>query len=288
MSYLLKMTLMVNKNAISFMNKLKMKSLCRLDDKCEEIVFSVNEVCLFFFEKSTNEWLKDDLQGTFHLYKTNDCRKYSIIFLNNNALVDISSYKIHDMSKVELSLNETFVKVDRGGEFVLAFHFENTILAENCFNHVSNASNICKGINNVFTKPVEKNSINKNETTLFSASYSNEKLIGLFSIKENDSSNNSETLSNNQTNWRSSYHKNNTNSNNKYNNYNNNKNSNFNYSNKNNNYNYKCSEGNVNSTYSKNKPNFSYNNSKKYQNINNVKCKEIANETNWRKTKPVF
>lgn len=179
------MALQSNKNAKSFIEKLQMKSLCRLDDKCEEIVYSANQVSLYFYEKSTDQWLRDHLNGTFFLYKTNDFRKYSIIFLNNNVLIDKSSYAINQLSEIELSLNDQFIKLDRGGEFCLCFHFETIANATECFNNISNVSNICKGRTDKFIS----NITNKETQHQFSLNYNNDKINSYYSNDCNNKSN---------------------------------------------------------------------------------------------------
>ena len=171
------MTLQLNKNAKSFIEKLQMKSLCRLDDKCEEIVYSANQVSLYFYEKSTEEWLRDHLSGTLFLYKTNDVRKYSIIFLNNNILIDMKSYAICELSQIELLLEEQFLTLDREGEFTLCFHFETITAATECFDKVLTASEICKG----GTDSIIKKDTSEPTQIKFSSNYNNDKMNNLYS-----------------------------------------------------------------------------------------------------------
>lgn len=196
------MTLQLNKNAQCFIEKLQMKSLCRLDDKCEEIVYSANQVSLYFYEKSTDEWLRDHLSGTLFLYKTNDIRKYSIIFLNNNILIDIRSYAICQLSEIELLLNDQFLTLDREGEFSLCFHFETITAATECFDKVLTASKICKGETGTFIRKVTSE-----QTQLqFSSNYNNDKMNNLYST---DRYNNKSSYTNQGCYYKQSYSKNN-------------------------------------------------------------------------------
>lgn len=196
------MTLQLNKNAKSFIEKLQMKSLCRLDDKCEEIVYSANQVSLYFYEKSRNEWLRDHLNGTLFLYKTNDVRKYSIIFLNNNILIDIRSYAICQLSQIELLLNDQFLTLDREGEFSLCFHFETITAATECFDKVLTASKICKGQVDIFSRKVTSE-----QTQLqFSSNYNNDKINNLYST---DRYNKKSICANQGSYYKQSYSKNN-------------------------------------------------------------------------------
>lgn len=180
------MNLQSNKNAKSFIEKLQMKSLCRLDEKCEEIVYSANQTSLYFYEKSTDQWLRDNLIGTFFLYETKDVRKYSIMFLNNNILIDIKSYAISQLSQIELVLNDQFLTLDREGDFSLCFHFETTTAAAECFSKVSNASNICKGLTDKFINKITHEPTQQQ----FSLSYNNDKINNLYSSDRNNKTNN--------------------------------------------------------------------------------------------------
>lgn len=170
------MNFLTNKNASSFLEKLQFKTICRFDEMCKEVVASANDVSMFFYEKATNEWLKDNMNGPVFLYQTNDDRRYSMIFLNNNMMVDMKSYKIHEMATVKLMLVDSFVKVDRESEYSLALNFKTNVEAENFYNNLVNANKICKGLDVEMVKVVSV----EQKPVMFSASYSNAKTLSLF------------------------------------------------------------------------------------------------------------
>lgn len=171
------MNFIANNNATNFMAKLQLKTICRYDEMCDEIVYSMNKVRLYFYEKSSQQWLKDNLEGPLFIYKTKDERKYSLIFLNNNLMIDMKSYRIDNLSEIVLDLEDCFMKLDRGGEFSLAFHLETSQQAVQCHTTLFSVTNVCKGLNKDICKstfPVSGNS------TRFNASYSNAKKLSHF------------------------------------------------------------------------------------------------------------
>lgn len=171
------MNFLTNKNASSFLEKLQFKTICRFDEMCKEVVTSANDVSMFFYEKATNEWLKDNLSGPVFLYQTNDDRRFSMIFLNNNMMVDIKSYKINEMATVDLMLVDSFVKIDRESEYSLALNFKTNVEAENFYNNLVNANKICKSNSDV--EMIKVVSVEQ-KPVMFNASYSNAKTLSLF------------------------------------------------------------------------------------------------------------
>jgi hypothetical protein len=131
-----------------FLKNLQLKTVLKYDSNCQEIVLSINNVTLYFYEKQSQCWLNDNLCGTLLLYQTNDCRKYSMILLNNNLIVDMSTYSIHQFSEMELSLTDKYIKVDRGGQYVICLLFATDDKASQWYSELLKCSNICKSLQN--------------------------------------------------------------------------------------------------------------------------------------------
>ena len=55
------MTMLTNTNAISFMERLQLKTIKHFDNNCQQIVYSANDISVSFYEKLSHEWLKDNL-----------------------------------------------------------------------------------------------------------------------------------------------------------------------------------------------------------------------------------
>jgi len=134
----------MNNSIEKFLETLQLKTVLKFYSNCQQIIFSVNQVTLYFYEKQSDFWLKDHLYGTLIFYQTNDSRKFSMIFLNNNLLVDMPNYSIYEFSEINLFLTDKYINVDQGGQYVIGLLFSTTEKASECYNELSKCSNHCK------------------------------------------------------------------------------------------------------------------------------------------------
>ena len=283
------MALLTNTSGKNFIKSLQLNTIKRYDDKCDEIVCSANEVSVFFYEKSTNVWLQDNLQGAFFLYRTNDDdRKYSLIILNNNLLIDMKSYSIHHLCHIDLCLEDKFIKIDNTkGDYCLGLHFLDNDHASSIYTNLHDACCVCKGVDVTMspehTKCIEL-SVNETKTVAFSTCYSNKPKLDLYVNPHtlHNSTNNNLTNNTNKYNRDNSTYNNGNNSNRYYSNNNNNNNNNNSYNNYNNNQN-----NTSYNAYNYNKRNYDNYNRNKPNNFNNTakSTMSINNSDNWRKMK---
>jgi len=175
------MTILTNTNAISFMERLQLKTIKNFDNNCQQIVYSANDISVSFYEKLSHEWLKDNVFGPLFLYQTNDDRKYSLIVLNNNILIDMKSYSINEFSAINICVEDQFIKLDKiQGNYSLAMRFKTNDHASSMYTKLTEVSNICKGLESPITHKTLVEKENKIEPVLFCSSYSNKRKLDLY------------------------------------------------------------------------------------------------------------
>ena len=177
------MSLIANKNARNLIEKLQLNTIRRFDEMCDEIIFNIDKVCLYFYEKASQQWLKDHLQGPLFIYKTTDDRKYSLLFLNNIATIDMKSYQIRHLSQIDLDLEDCFMRLDRNGDYSLAFHFDTAQNAFECHSTLLSVAQVCKGLQDEFHQTSLTVVENPHE---FTFSYSNTNKLDLFQNNTDD------------------------------------------------------------------------------------------------------
>lgn len=169
------MNIPCNANAKTFVENIQLKTIRRYDGNCEAIISSAGEVLLYFFDKSTETWRHDHLKGSLFLYKTNDDRKYSLILLNNNFSVNITSYGIAHLSEARLTLDERSLLLNVKSDLQFRFIFSNNERAQEFHMDLVCASCICRGLEIEFSKrPVQET------PKTFSLTYCNERKFSLF------------------------------------------------------------------------------------------------------------